>query len=59
MWKVFFNEVVVFSSKTDVEALQFALSLHQASNVEHEITVHRPPKNDDNISVCICQLNKA
>lgn len=42
MWKVKFNEIEVFTSKTDIEALQFALSLHQASNVTHSVEVFDP-----------------
>lgn len=47
MWKVRFEEIEVFTSKTDVEALQFALSLHQASNVPHKIYVTKPHPEED------------
>lgn len=33
---------IVFRSKNDIEAFQFALSLHQASNVPHTIRVKDP-----------------
>lgn len=41
MHKVKINEVEVFASQTDFEAVQFALSLHQASNLPHTIEVVR------------------
>lgn len=49
MWKVFFEKVEVFTSKTDVEALQFALSLHQASNSHHVIYVTKPHPDKDGV----------
>lgn len=33
---------LVFQSESDVEAFQFAMSLHQASNVSHCIVVKAP-----------------
>lgn len=39
LFSVLFNGVKVFNSDNDVQALGFALSLHQTSNVEHEISV--------------------
>lgn len=56
MWKVKFNGIEVFTSKTDIEALQFALSLHQASNVAHLIEVFKPEGATP--EQCVCLLNK-
>lgn len=39
VFTVLINGVKVFNSDNDVQALGFALSLHQTSNVEHEISV--------------------
>ena len=53
MYKVKFEKLEVFTSKSDVEAVQFALSLHQASNVKHGITVwHESGENATEIIVC-------
>lgn len=62
MYKVKFNGVEVFTSQTDFEAVQFALSLHQASNLSHTIEVvrsHGPlvvPGSPDEV---FCTLFKA
>lgn len=39
MYKVLFEEVTIFECKTVEEAIAMALSIHQASNVEHLIGV--------------------
>lgn len=39
MYKVLFEEVTIFKSKTVEEAIAMALSIHQASNVEHLVGV--------------------
>lgn len=41
MWKVDFSGVEIFTSQNDVEAIQFALALHQSSNLEHTIQVSK------------------
>lgn len=42
MHHVTFQDVEVFTSQTDLEAINFAVSLHQASNVTHVIRVFSP-----------------
>lgn len=38
-YKVVFNEVTLYECKTVEEAIAMALSIHQASNVEHLVGV--------------------
>lgn len=57
MWKVKFNETEVFTSKKDVEAIQFALAIHQSSNVPHRIEVVFTPLvlPGEDMVVCLLQ----
>lgn len=42
MFKVVFNTETVFHARTVEDAIAMALSIHQASNVEHLVGVFEP-----------------
>lgn len=56
------EDCAIFFSDKDVEAIQFALSLHQASNLPHEIKVLKSTDpiitGADEIEVCLLYKSK-
>lgn len=46
MYNVKFNSVSVYTSGTDIEAIQYALAIHQSSNVPHEVKVYLDPQDE-------------
>lgn len=46
MYKVNFGAENLFNSANDIEAIQFAVALHQSSNVPHSIKVVIDPQDD-------------
>ena len=53
-YKVIFENVTIFRSKTVEEAIAMALSIHQASNVEHLVGVF-----EDGTDVPVVSLRRA
>ena len=50
--------IVVFEAVLDIEAVQFALSLHQASNVPHTVDVWKCSSVSSLDDLSICSLIK-
>lgn len=49
MYKVFFEDLEIFTSSSLEDALALALSMHRASNISHKIYVYDPDKDQASI----------